>query len=102
MVFLITKMLHVGNKNCSSVKWMCCQCMFTHVCIHFLLLSLSSTMPFFLTVCDPFPYVSFQLRRFEGFACCSGWLCADGNRGLLNEAFFFPLPVLIGVPLTDI
>lgn len=51
---------------------------------------------------NPFPYVSSWSRWFEAFACCSGGLCADGNRRLLNEAFFFPLTLLIGIPLTDI
>lgn len=53
-------------------------------------------------VSNPFPYVSLQPRWFEAVACCSGALCADGNRRLLNEAFFFPLTLLIGIPLTDI
>lgn len=49
-----------------------------------------------------FLYISLQSRWFEAFACCSGGLCAAGSRRLLNEAFFFPLPLLIGIPLTDI
>lgn len=53
-------------------------------------------------VSNPFPYISFQSRWFEAFACCSGDLCADGNRRMLNEALFFPLTLLIGIPLTDI
>lgn len=76
--------------------------MYVHPCLYSFFVAFTQFDDALFPVCDPFPYVPFQLRRFEGFACCSGWLCADGNRGLLNEAFFFPLPVLIGVPLTDI
>lgn len=34
---------------------------------------------------NPFPHISLQSRWFEAFARCSGGLCADGNKELLNE-----------------
>lgn len=78
-------------------------CMFTHLRIHFLFIHTGSKDALFPgSVSNPFPYVSFHLRWFEAFACCSPGFRADGNRRLLNEAFFFPLTVLISIPLTDI
>ncbi|KFW67922.1 Kinesin-like KIF1B [Pygoscelis adeliae] len=49
--FLFTKKLSVGNKNCSSVKWMCSQYLYVrpHLYAFFICFLLSSRMFFFLT-----------------------------------------------------